>query len=865
MDNPTNEAERAAEPVEPVRPEEIAGPLNVFRQHGASLIVFFILILLSTTVFSWYYTRKYIHHQANLKFQNEVEETKLLIKERIDVYIHTLYGAQGLFYASQTVESDEWALYIQTQALGERFPGITALEFIERIPRKDKDTFGFKIYPDTDREEYYALKFIEPRAGNEAQIGYDLGSDTVRLAALKEAADSGRATATRRLSLTRGVAEQPGFLICLPVYREDAPLATVEERRAALTGFVAAVFVADDLLAGIFGKKSVHPEIGFQVYDGQSLAQESLLYDDESVLRTIYPNFHPRFSGTATVDIAGRTWTLVFRALPDFGLTPTEEKLPLLVLVGGIVFSLLLFGILYSFVTSRSQALSIAEGMTAKFRESELRYADLIEGAPDPIIILDRLGHVRSINPAAERVSGYPARELVGRYFAGAGALTPSSLPKALQEFAFSVVGKERSPFEVEIIKRNGGHLTMEANPRPIKRDGKTVAVQVIFRDVTERKRAEKVLEESRNYLDKIINSAADPIFVKDRKHRWVLVNDAYCFFLGHKREEMIGKTEHDFFSKEEADVFAEKDESVFESGKEDLNEEKFTDAHGVTHIIRTRRTLYEDAKNEKFIVAIIRDFTGQKLAEEKIRQLNDDLNRRNQELININKELEAFSYSVSHDLRAPLRAINGFANALLEDYAGRLDAEGHRYLDLIRTNAKNMGQLIDDLLAFSRLGRKEIQMTNIDMGELAHDVFRELKLIFPGRSIHLDIQPLYPARGDMAMMRQVVVNLLSNAIKFTSKKEEARIEVGSAVQGSDAVYFVKDNGVGFDMKYAGKLFGVFQRLHSVEEFEGTGVGLAIVQRIVHRHGGRVWAEGKMGEGAAFYFALPLTLEGGKI
>lgn len=865
MDIPKNEAEHAAEAVEPAKPEAITGHLNIFRQHGAFLIVFFILILFSTTLFSWYYTRKYIYHQAYVKFQREMEEAKLLIKERIDVYIHTLYGAQALFYASREVESDEWAVYIQTQGLEERFPGITALRFIQRVPRQDKDAFSFKIYPEGDRDEYYVVKYVEPPTGYEDAVGYDLGSDPVKMAALKESMDSGRPTATRRLSLMIGSGEEGGFIIFLPVYDKDMPLTTVEERRAAIVGFVDAVFVADDLLSGIFGKKSVHPEIGFQVYDGQSLAKETLLYDDESVLRVIYPNFRPRFNTITTVNIAGRTWTLVFSALPDFGLTPTEEKLPLIVLTGGTVFSLLLFGILYSFITSRSQALHIAEGMTAKLRESELRYADLIEGAPDPIIILDRLGHVRSINPAAERVSGYQTKEIVGRYFAGIGALMASSLPKALQEFAFSIVGKERPPFEVEIIKKNGGRLTMEANPRPIKRDGKTVAVQVIFRDVTERKRAEKVLEESRNYLDKIINSAADPLFVNDRKHRWVLVNDAYCFFLGHKREEMIGKTEYDFFSKEEADVFAEKAEIVFETGKEHLNEEKFTDAHGVTHVIRTRRTLYEDTKGEKFIVGIIRDFTGQKLAEEKIKQLNEDLNRRNQELININKELEAFSYSVSHDLRAPLRAINGFANALLEDYVDRLDSEGHRYLDLIRTNAKNMGQLIDDLLAFSRLGRKEIQMTNINMSELVREVFNELRITLPRRIIHFDIQPLHPARGDMAMMRQVIVNLLSNAMKFTSKKEETRIEVASTVQGSDIIYCVKDNGVGFEMKYAGKLFGVFQRLHSVEEFEGTGVGLAIVQRIIHRHGGQVWADGKMGEGAAFYFKLPLTLEGDKI
>jgi two-component system sensor kinase len=221
------------------------------------------------------------------------------------------------------------------------------------------------------------------------------------------------------------------------------------------------------------------------------------------------------------------------------------------------------------------------------------------------------------------------------------------------------------------------------------------------------------------------------------------------------------------------------------------------------------------------------------------------------------NKELEAFSYSVSHDLRAPLRAIDGFSRVILEDYTDKLDDEGKRYLNIIGSNTKKMGQLIDDLLVFSRLGRQEIRVSEMDMGELAKAVSDELKLIIPERKIHFTIKPLSPIHGDQAMIRQVFVNLLSNAVKFTRPKENATIEVGGEREGNENIYYVKDNGVGFDMQYVNKLFGVFQRLHSSEEFEGTGVGLAIVQRIIHRHGGRVWAEGKVGEGATFYFTLP--------
>lgn len=220
------------------------------------------------------------------------------------------------------------------------------------------------------------------------------------------------------------------------------------------------------------------------------------------------------------------------------------------------------------------------------------------------------------------------------------------------------------------------------------------------------------------------------------------------------------------------------------------------------------------------------------------------------------NAELESFSYSVSHDLRAPLRAINGFSQALLEDHGSTLPPDGQTLLARVRENTKRMSQLIDDLLVFSRLGRKPLDMGPVDLAALVDAVIQEQRQADPKRQMEVVVHSLPGTLGDAGLLRQALTNLIENAFKFTRRQPKARIEIGARVEGAETVYYVRDNGAGFDMKYASKLFGVFQRLHGESDFEGTGVGLALVQRIVHRHGGRVWAQAAVDQGATFYFTL---------
>jgi PAS domain S-box-containing protein len=382
--------------------------------------------------------------------------------------------------------------------------------------------------------------------------------------------------------------------------------------------------------------------------------------------------------------------------------------------------------------------------------------------------------------------------------------------------------------------------------------------------ETNERKLAERAVQEAREYAESIVETVREPLMVLDTNLRVISVNHSFYQTFKVTPEDTKGKLIYDLGNHQwNISKLRVLLEEIIPRDTQFQNFEVDHEFPGIGRkiMLLNARQIFSKGIGAHMILLAIEDITERKKAEDEIKKLNEDLKRRAIELEAAYKELETFSYSVSHDLRTPLLGIIGLSRILLERYSTDLDAKGQRFLSIVHSSTQKMLQLIDDLLTFSRSEHQQMEPSDIDMGALANSVFEELKSIIPEQTLVLDIETLPCARGDQSMIRQVLVNLLSNAIKFTRPKGAGVIEIGCIVEENQNIYYVKDNGVGFDMQYAGKLFGVFQRHHTVDEFEGTGVGLAIVQRIIQRHGGQAWAEGKVNEGATFYFTLPREVE----
>jgi PAS domain S-box-containing protein len=494
-----------------------------------------------------------------------------------------------------------------------------------------------------------------------------------------------------------------------------------------------------------------------------------------------------------------------------------------------------------------------------KHEKALQRQARLLNISFDAILVWELGGAITFWNEGAANLYGFSVDEAIGRI---SHELLKTAHPARFEE---KLHRDEFWTGELRHQTRDGRHVIVESRQRVVQEaDGKRLVFET-NRDITERKRSEKALLESEAQLRSLIEQAPAAIGMFDRKMICIAASQSWVTQFGKGQTDIVGLSHYDLHP-DMPERWREIHRRGLEGETQSADEDLWIQADGSENWIHWVVQPWTNTRGEIGGITIFcEDITDQKQAQEKVRQLNLELEdrviQRTAELESANKELEAFSYSVSHDLRAPLRAIDGFSQAVVEDFGPQLPEEGRHHLATIRAGAQKMGALIDDLLTFSRLSRLPLNKRSVNTNRIVRETLEELGFPKEERRIEMRIEELPPSLGDAALLKQLWLNLLSNALKYTGPRNPAIIEVGCIQKNGQGenVFFVRDNGTGFDMRYADKLFGVFQRLHRAEEFEGTGVGLAIVQRIVHRHGGRVWPEAAVDKGATFYF----TLEGG--
>jgi PAS domain S-box-containing protein len=500
-------------------------------------------------------------------------------------------------------------------------------------------------------------------------------------------------------------------------------------------------------------------------------------------------------------------------------------------------------------ITERKQA-------EEKLKTSEIQYRRLFEAAKDGILILDGdTGKILDVNPFLTEMLGLTYKEFIGKHLWELGYFRDIVANK--DKFSELQARKYIRYEDLPLRASDGREMKVEFVSNPYNVDHRTI-IQCNIRDITERKQTEEKLQETTEYLNNLLDYANAPIIVWDPLFHITRFNHAFERLTGLSDEQAIGKKLDILFPEDSKAQSMNYIKKAMSGEHWEVVEIPILRRDGVVRIVlwNSATLLGIDGKKMVATIAQGQDITERKQAEEEVKKLNDELKHRATELEVTNKELEAFSYSVSHDLRAPLRTMEGFSQALLEDCSDILNDQCKDYLRRIQGSAELMAQLIDDMLQLSRLTRVDMLFNKVNLSELAQTIASELKTIQPKRKAVFDITPRLIVNGDGKLLRVVLYNLLENAWKFTGKVPEAHIEFGVTNHEGKKVYYIRDNGAGFDMTYIAKIFNPFQRLHTASEFPGTGIGLASVQRIIHRHGGKVWAEGKVGKGATFYFTL---------
>jgi len=866
--------------------------------------------------FAHRWERDSIRSQFNLRVADEVAA----LNREIDANLDAIRATAAFFSSSEIVHRREFENFAATiiqrrtsmKAL-EWIPRIPTNEvdaLVEKVRAEGFEDFALHSIS-ADGEpldgDLYPVVYVEPLEGNEAAMGVELASESRRRNAMIRARDTGLPTASPSLHLVQDKEPRGGVIVFVPVYEGDARLADIEIRRRAMKGFVIGIFYPGEIVEEAL--QYLRPEqIAFTVRDVSD--------PDEPILLHTHGEHNPdgqaQIEAEHDLEVAGRIWSIAFSSTNEY-----EEALRSWTLYGILLSGFLLTGLaaitlagqldrtrrIEQSVEDRTRDLKIAneklrdeteERLIAAeaLRESDSRMRSILDYTSSVIFIKDVEGRYLLINRRFEERFHVKNEDYVGQTDY---TVFPKHLADAFRANDQKVIQSgETLEFEEKAVQ-DGEERTYLSVKLPLRHEnGAIYAVCGIATDITERKRTELQLAASRNELEARVAERTRELRERERTMTTLLSNlpgavyrcintpDWPMEFISEGIRGLTGYSPEDLTTLRVsfgAQVMLPEDqERVWSEVQSALN---LRQPYQLTYRMKTSdgrvkwaweqgQGVFGASGELEALEGFITDISARMMAEEALRRLNEELEQRvehrTHELRVANRELEAFSYSVSHDLRAPLRSIDGFSQALFEDYFDQLDSEGRDNLQRVRSACQRMGQLIDDLLSLSRVTRADINRSQANLSTMAHATLEALRAVQPERKAEFIIAPDLYLQADPRLLQIALDNLLGNAWKFTGRRDVARIEVGRASevtppekgflpQGTP-VFLVRDNGSGFDMQYATKLFGVFQRFHSTAEFPGTGVGLATVQRIIHRHGGEIWCESSQENGTTFYFYL---------
>jgi PAS domain S-box-containing protein len=844
-------------------------------------VPFFSLLLgLAATLIATWLVANYFEIKARADFNDAAQAAGESIERRVEGYIALLRGCSGLFAVQRQVTAGQFRAFVDRLQVTQDYPGLQGIGYAARVRLGEEQGLvlrmrgqgmpEFRIWPDAERPEYFPILFLEPGdRRNRAALGYDMFTDPVRRAAIEQARDTGTAVASGKVTLVQEIEgpRQAGFLIYVPVYREGDVPATVTERRATLQGFAYSPFRADDLLREIIDP-SGREVFQLWVYDGDKMQRANLLHIAPG---TTEQRRQPRWQSTRTIDVAGRVWTLRFQSQPAFDARAYGGPIPLLIFFFGVLVSLLLF----YFTNAEARARQTAEQTAARLkrsrealRQSEERLRLIVDSATDyGIMTFDTNGVITSWSNGAEQLYGYPAPEVIGQNVRM--LFVPEDNAKGVpQQEVTKALETGRAEEDRWLMRKNGERRFITGVCRAIRDDfGNVHGLIKVTRDITERREGEERLRSEKEFTDAIVQSLPGVFYVFGQNGKFIYWNRALEQVTHYSAGEIAEMYVTNLVAADQRELVQQRIKELFEHGQGNVEADLVRkDGTRIPYFFHGSRV---QLGGERCLVGMGVDITERRAAEHAIRDARDQLSHQARDLERLVAErtahleqslasLEGILYHVAHDLRAPLRAMHGFTSILLNEYAPHLDAPGEEYARRISEAAGRMDRLICDLLDYGRLAHMPLPLSKVPIEQPLNRVLGDLNSEIESTHAKVEIaKPLPAVWANSTALEAILANLVSNALKFVPPQQPPRIRIRTHEEDGIVRLCVEDNGIGIDPKYQDRVFRVFERLHKTDDYPGTGIGLAIVQKAAQRMNATVGVESTLGQGSTFWVDLP--------